>query len=157
MHSKIRLMHKELTERSCFFKNSSIHTQQNSKRSFVRPIREIYTFYSSLWTLTCTHSSAKICQVTSINVTSSIRQPKPYTICIQLNLYTEISNHLMCSLIKIVLLKFAILDSLGQQKMKSNSLLFLLTISPPDGTEHLRFCSARKSTRKRQMCGVLGV
>lgn len=157
MHSKIRRMRKEPTERSCFFRNSSIRTQQNSKRSFARPMREIFTFYSSLWTSTCTRSSAKICQVTSINVTSSTKLQRPYTICIQLNLYTEISNHLMCSLMKIVSPKFVILGSLGQSKMKTNYLLYSLTISPPDGIGRLRFCQVRKSTQKLQMFGVLDV
>ncbi len=157
MHSKIQLMPKEPTERSCFFKNSSIRIQQNSKRSFARLTKEIFTFYSSLWTSTCTRSSAKICQVTNINVTSSIKQQKPYTICIQLNLYTEISNHLMCSLMKIVSRKFVILGSLDQSRMKTNYLLYSRTILLQDGIEHLRSCQVQKSTQKLQMSGVLDV
>ena len=92
MLSKIPQMPKEHTERSCFFKNLNIHTLYHSKKSSVLQIREIFTFSSNLWTLTCTLSYAKICLEINTNVMLSTKPQKQYTIYIRLSLYIEISN-----------------------------------------------------------------
>ncbi len=157
MLSKIRQMLKEHTERSCFFKNSSIHTQYSSRKLFVLQIREIFTFSSNLWTLTCTLSYAKICLETNTNDMLSTKQQKQYTIYIQLSLSIEISNLQMYQLMKIVLLKFVILGLLDQSRIKRSFLLYSQAILLLDGTEHQKFCLALQSIQNLQMFGVSDV